>query len=194
MSQVLEKNGKLDMKISSLEQQLNETKKNLIHSDSIINELNHIKSETVQKAEDNIRLRHDLENEKARRDSLELKIDELKDEVKKSKLKLAKGQDEFNDLKHENVDLRSQLENLKTKLGLITDKSHTELEKNSALQDELSETKKKLELLELKCQSYSEKFDLLLKKYEARKLKQKNKIERLWFSSIFIQFFFLLFT
>ena len=57
LSQVLEKNGKLDLQIVNLEQQLNETKQNLIHSESIINELNHIKTETVEKAEENIQLK-----------------------------------------------------------------------------------------------------------------------------------------
>lgn len=54
------------------------------------------------------------------------------------------------------------------------------MEKLTAFQDDLNETRKKLEHAELKCASYSQKFEILLKKYESRKTKCKTKIERLW--------------
>ncbi len=54
------------------------------------------------------------------------------------------------------------------------------MEKLNSLNDELNEVRKKLEHAELKCGSYSQKFELLLKKYESRKTKCKSKIERLW--------------
>ena len=54
------------------------------------------------------------------------------------------------------------------------------MEKLNTLNDELNEVRKKLEHAELKCASYSQKFELLLKKYATRKSKCKSKIERLW--------------
>lgn len=54
------------------------------------------------------------------------------------------------------------------------------MEKLNTLNDELNEVRKKLEHAELKCASYSQKFELLLKKYATRKQKCKSKIERLW--------------
>jgi chromosome segregation ATPase len=180
LSQVLEKNGKLDQQISKLDRQLNETKHSLIQTEKIINELTHFKSETLAKSEEIIKIKHDFENEKIRREKAEQKIDELREECKKLKQRAAKLQDENEEIKKENVENTNQLQGVKSKLDFISDIGHTELEKNTALQDQLSETKKKLELTEMKCTSYSQKFDILLKRYETRKVKQKNKIERLW--------------
>ena len=181
LSQVLEKNGKLEGKISNLERQLNDTKHSLIQSDSVINELNHFKTDTMSKSEEVIKIRHELDNEKSRREKAETRIEEIKEEYKKLKQKASKLQEENVELKQENVESKNHIQGFKSKLDLISDKSHTELEKNSALQDQLSDAKKKLELTEMKCNSYSQKFDILLKRYEARKLKQKQKMERLWY-------------
>ena len=181
LSQVLEKNGRLESQIGDLERHLNDTRHSLIQAESSINELNHFKMDTIAKSEEVIKARHDLENERVRREKAESKVDELREEYKKMKQKASRLQEENASLRREGVESKSELESVKCKLGLVADKSHTELEKNNALQDELSETKKKLELCEIKCTSFSQKFDLLLKKYETRKVKQKNKVERLWF-------------
>ena len=180
LSQVLEKNGKLDQQISKLDRQLNETKHSLIQSESVIDELTHYKSETIQKSEELIKLKHEHDTEKSRREKAETKIDELREEYKRIKQRLNKLQEENADLKKEYVESTNQLQGVKSKLDFISDIGHTELEKNTALQDQLSEAKKRLELTEMKCTSYSQKFDILLKRYETRKVKQKNKIERLW--------------
>ncbi|CAF0880566.1 unnamed protein product, partial [Brachionus calyciflorus] len=180
LSQVLETNSKNELEINNLESRLNETKHSLIKSENVINELTHFKTEHIQKIEEIIRLKHEVENEKSRREKAEFKLEEAKEELKKLKQRLSLVQDENSELKHENIEFKNQLSGVKSKLDLIADKSHTELEKNSALQDELNETRKKLEHAEVKCLNYSQKFDLLLKKYETRKTKQKNKIERLW--------------
>lgn len=180
LSQVLEKNGKLDQQITNLDRQLNEKKHALIQSESFNNELSHYKAETLVKSEDNIKIKHDYENEKSRRESAELKCDEAREESKKFKQKCTRLQEEMAHIKKENVENTTELQGVKSKLDFISDIGHTELEKNSALQDQLSEARKKLELTELKCTSYSQKFDILINRYETRKVKQKNKIERLW--------------
>lgn len=180
LSQVLEKNGQLDVQISNLEQQLNEAKQSIIISEGIINELNHYKTESGSKLDEAVRLKRDFDAEKSKREKAESKAEEIREEYKKVKSKLTKYMDENGELKQENVEIKNQLETIRSKFNLIADKSHTELEKNTELQDRLSETKKRLEIAEMKCSQYSQKFDLLLKKYESRKLKQKNKVERLW--------------
>ena len=180
LSQVLEKNGKLDQQISKLDRQLNEAKHSLIQTENVINELTHFKSETLAKSEEIIKIKHDFDNEKIRCAKAEAKIEELRDECKKLRQRAAKLQEENEEIKKENVENTNQLQGVKSKLDFISDIGHTELEKNTALQDQLSEAKKKLELTEMKCTSYSQKFDILLKRYETRKIKQKSKIERLW--------------
>ena len=180
LSQILEKNGKLDQQISNLDRQLNETKHSLIQSENVINELSHYKSETLLKSEEKIKIKHDYDSEKLRREKAESKVEELKEEYKKLKQRANRLQEENDEIKKENVENTNQLQGVKSKLDFISDIGHTELEKNTALQDQLSEAKKKLELTEMKCTSYSQKFDILLKRYETRKVKQKNKIERLW--------------
>ena len=181
LSKVLEKNGKLESQINELERKLNEAKHSLIQSETTITELNHFKSECSLKNEQAISMGHEFENEKARRVKTEKKCDELKDELKKCKQKANKLAEENATLKSETIEIKNQLDGFKSKLNMIADKSHTEFEKNNALQDELNESKKKLELAEVKCSNFSDKFDLLLKKYEDRKIKQKNKVERLWY-------------
>lgn len=146
----------------------------------MINELSQYKVSSAQKTEENITIKHDFENEKLRRENAEKKLEEFKEDFKKLKSKQAKTQEDNSFLKTETIEIKNQLDGFKSKINFIADKSHTELEKNTALQDELSELKKKLELADVKCANYSEKFDLLLKKYETRKIRQKNKVERLW--------------
>ena len=180
LSQVLEKNGKLEGQINQLECRLNEAKHTLIHNEGIINELNQIKELSATKTEANITLKHDLDTEKSRREKAEKKIEELREDMKKVKQKMTKTQEDNAALKNETIETKNQLEGFKSKIHMIADKSHTELEKNTALQDELSDLKKRLELADVKCADYSDKFDLLLKKYETRKIRQKNKVERLW--------------
>ncbi|RNA05828.1 myosin-10-like isoform X16 [Brachionus plicatilis] len=180
LSKVLETNSRQEIEISDLKNTLNETKHELIKSNGVINELTHFKSGYSQKLDEIKNLKNELDSENTRRDKLESKQEQLREEAKKIKQKLTLLQDENAELKHENVDYRNQLTGVKSRLDLIADKSHTELEKNSALQDQLNEMRKKLEHSEVKCSEYSQKFDLLMQKYELRKTKQKNKIERLW--------------
>lgn len=180
LSKVLETKSKQEIEISDLKNSLNETKHELIKSNAVINELSHFKSGYNQKLDEIKSLKIECENEKSRREKLEQKQEELREEAKKLKQRHNFLQDENSELKHENIDYRNQLVGFKSRLDLISDKSHTELEKNSALQDQLNELRKKLEYAEVRCSDYSKKFDLLLEKYEQRKTKQKNKIERLW--------------
>lgn len=180
LSKVLETNSRHEIEIGDLKNSLNETKHELIKSNGAVNELTHFKSGYNQKLDEIKSLKNDIENERSRREKLESKQEELKEEAKKLKQKLTLLQDENAELKHENVDYRNQLTGVKSKLDFVSDKSHTELEKNSALQEQLNELRKKLEYSEIKCADYSKKFDLLMQKYELRKTKQKNKIERLW--------------
>lgn len=182
LSQTLEKNGRLELQLGNAMQQMNEKKHQIASLEATINELIAYKSDSQGKHEEHIRTKHDLGVEISRREKAEAKIEEQKEEAKKQKLKLAKLQTDNNEIRNELIEAKSQLDNFKSKLNFISDKSHTEFEKNSALQDELNEAKKKLELTEIKCTSYSQKFDLLMKKYENRKIKQKNKVEKLWYA------------
>lgn len=180
LSKVLETKSKQEIEIGDLKSSLNDAKHELIKSNAVINELSHFKSGYNQKLDEIKSLKNECENEKSRREKLESKQDELKEEAKKLKQKLSLFQDEIAELKHENIDYRNQLAGYKSRLDMIVDKGHTEFEKNSALQDQLNELRKKLEHAEVKCSDYCKKFDLLMQKYEQRKTKQKNKIERLW--------------
>lgn len=83
--------------------------------------------------------------------------------------------DENNALSHENINLKSHFEACKVKNDVVCNESE-----NHSLRDELNETKKKLEHVELKCTTYSQKFELLMNKYESRKTKQKAKVEKIW--------------
>lgn len=180
LTQSLEKCARLESQVESVEKQLADKNQLIGNLEKTMNELNGSKHDAQTRLEENLKLRHDYESEKSSREKAEVKLEELRDDYKKQKTRLAKLQADNGELKNEIVELKSQLDSLKSKLNLISDKSHTEFEKNSALQDELNEAKKKLELTEIKCTSYSQKFDLLMKKYENRKIKQKNKVERLW--------------
>ena len=180
LSQLLEKNGRMDMRISELERQLTETKQTLIQSDSLINELNHSKTEAMTKIEEGIKSRHDYENERVRREKAEAKIEELKEESKRLRAKSNKLAEEANTYKVENIELKSQMDAVKSKYDFISDKTHSEFEKNTALQDELVDSKKRLEIAENKSALMTQRFEFLLKKYDARKAKNKAKIERLW--------------
>jgi chromosome segregation ATPase len=124
--------------------------------------------------------RYECDNEKARREKAEKKVEELREELRQMKAKVAKAQEEGTSLRNENIEFKNQLEGFKSKIHLIADRTNSEAEKNQALQDELSDVRKKLELSEVKCANYSDKFDLLLKKYDTRKIRQKSKVERLW--------------
>ncbi len=180
ISQLLDKNSKLEQEINGLERQMADTKNTIKLNEVQISDLSQIKNETLKKTEEIIRLKHEHENEKVKREKVELKLEELREEIKKTKQKSQKLQEENTDLKNENIETKSQLNGLKSKLDFIADKSHTELEKNSTLQDQLVEAKKKIDLVESKCATYSQKFDILMKRYEQRKLKHKAKMERLW--------------
>lgn len=180
LSQVLEKNGKLEGQINQIECRLNEAKHSLINSEKTISELQQIKEQSTQKTEANITLKYECDNEKSRREKAEKKVDELREDLRQMKQKMGKVQEEATGLRNENIEFKNQLEGVKSKIHLIADKNHSEAEKNQSLQDELSELRKKLELTEVKCANYSDKFDLLLKKYDTRKIRQKNKVERLW--------------
>jgi hypothetical protein len=58
LSQVLEKNGKLESQINQLEVRLNEAKHSLLSAEKLIGELQQIKELSTQKTEANITLRY----------------------------------------------------------------------------------------------------------------------------------------
>lgn len=67
ISNILEKNGKLEIKVIELERLLNDAHQRLNNADLTINELNMLKNDIQLKNEDYIKYKHEYENEKYRR-------------------------------------------------------------------------------------------------------------------------------
>lgn len=178
--QAQERQARLELHLSTLEQNMEDKKKHISHLEASINELTSFKQDSQMKLDELGQVKHELDVEQKLRTRVEAKCEEQRDEIKRQKQKLGQALSEANELRNEMAETKIQLETFKNKLNMISDRKHDDYEKNSAMQDELNEAKKKLELVEIKCESYSQKFDLLLKKYENRKLKHKNKIEKLW--------------
>ena len=56
--------------------------------------MNQIRNETLKKTEELIKLKHDYENEKMKREKSDSKVEDLKEEVKKTRQRLSKLQDD----------------------------------------------------------------------------------------------------
>lgn len=67
ISNALEKNAKLELQIIDLERQLKEFKQRVFDVENTNNELNNLKNDMVNKTEEFIKNKHELENEKCRR-------------------------------------------------------------------------------------------------------------------------------
>lgn len=178
--QAQERQARLELHVSTLEQHMEDKNKHIGHLEASIKELTSFKQDSQAKLDELVQVKHELDVEQKLKTRIEAKCEEQRDEIKRHKQKLGQALTEANELRNEMAETKIQLETFKNKLNMISDRKHDDYEKNSAMQDELNEAKKKLELVEIKCESYSQKFDLLLKKYENRKLKHKNKIEKLW--------------
>ena len=67
ISNILEKNGKLELKVLESERQMNDLHQRLSNADFTINELNSIKTDMQLKHEDYIKYKHEYESEKYKR-------------------------------------------------------------------------------------------------------------------------------
>jgi hypothetical protein len=67
ISNVLEKNGKLELKLIDAERQLKELQQRLSTADNTINDLNSIKADMHIKHEEYIKYKHEYESEKYKR-------------------------------------------------------------------------------------------------------------------------------
>jgi septal ring factor EnvC (AmiA/AmiB activator) len=67
ISNTLEKNAKLELQILDLERQLKEFKQRVFDVENTNNELNSLKNDMVNKTEEFIKNKHELESEKCRR-------------------------------------------------------------------------------------------------------------------------------
>lgn len=67
ISSILEKNGKLELKLLESERQLNELHQRLSNADNTIGELNAVKADMHIKHEEYIKYKHEYESEKYKR-------------------------------------------------------------------------------------------------------------------------------
>jgi chromosome segregation ATPase len=177
LKQIVDKNSKLEEQIFDLEDQLNEAKYSLNQRDHKhtceINKLNDEKLNDMTL----------FETEKSVHLKAEKQLKQVEDQRDELLNKLSRLDTEHATLKRDNIEMSNQLEGFKAKFTIYADlsqKNAQQLEINKTIQAQLTEFKNKNELLDNKCTTYSQKFDILIKKYEARKIKQKQKIERLW--------------
>lgn len=180
VSNSIEKNAKLELEVVELGKQLSETHSRINAAESTLGENSTLKNELMMKNEELIKLKHEYDTEKHRKEKVDEKLEYIRDEYKKLKNKVKKFSEENTNLQHQVIDAKNQFHVVKARYESIADQNYNEAEKTNQLQDELNETRKKLEHVELKCVSYSQKFELLLKKYANRKTKYKAKMEKLW--------------
>ena len=121
VSNSMEKNAKLELEVIELGRQLKEAHYKLNSADQLNNDLNTLKNEYLLKNEELIKLKHEYENEKNRREKIDQKLNELKDEYKKLKAKVKKLNEENTSLQHQVIDAKNQFQMIKSKYESIAD-------------------------------------------------------------------------
>ncbi|CAF4196048.1 unnamed protein product [Rotaria sp. Silwood2] len=183
----LEKSQELEKRFHETDKHFEETIRTHLNetTEPTRRELSSLRAELVTKSDQLTILQHTIEEEKLKRQRLEMKLKRLKDEYINVRKELYNRIEENNTLQHELIECRLKNDyNLHITTQTFNSlKSPNEKESTAAVQLYLKE-KSENQHWQLKCRTYQQKVEQLQKNYELTKEKYKQRLqeERLVFS------------
>ncbi|CAF3919472.1 unnamed protein product [Rotaria magnacalcarata] len=176
----LEKSQELERRFHETDKNFEETIRTQINetAEPTRRELNLLRAELVTKFDQITSLQHTIEEEKLKRQRLEMKLKRLKDEYVNVRKELYNRIEENNTLQHELVECRLKNDyNIHiTNQTFNTLKAPNEKEPTAAVQLYLKE-KSENQHWQLKCRTYQQKVEQLQKNYELAKEKYKQRLQ-----------------
>ncbi|CAF4644337.1 unnamed protein product [Rotaria socialis] len=176
----LEKSQELERRFHETDKNFEETIRTQINetAEPTRRELNLLRAELVTKSDQITRSQHTIEEEKLKRQRLEMKLKRLKDEYVNIRKELYNRIEENNTLQHELVECRFKNDyNIHvTNQTFNALKTPNEKEPTAAVQLYLKE-KSENQHWQLKCRTYQQKVEQLQKNYELTKEKHKQRLQ-----------------